>query len=70
MVNSSGKTQGMAAIILKVAESKPDGIVVSLPSSEALGAAINKAVGSSIPVITINSDFEDSARYGVLLHVG
>lgn len=49
---------------------EPDGIVVSIPDSDALGPSILRAVHAGIPVITMNSGDDMSATFGALLHVG
>jgi simple sugar transport system substrate-binding protein len=50
--------------------SRPDGLVVSVPDPDALGASIRAAVEVGIPVITINSGGDASASLGALAHVG
>ena len=49
--------------------SRPDGLVVSIPTP-ALGGAIRRAVGAGIPVVSINSGSDIFRRLGVLAHVG
>ncbi|GHB20219.1 sugar ABC transporter substrate-binding protein [Pseudovibrio japonicus] len=49
---------------------EPDGIVVSIPDSDALGPSILRAVNAGIPVISMNSGAEISATLGARLHVG
>ena len=66
----SGDMSGMAKLIEAAAASHPDGIVVSLPDPDALGGAIRAAVDAGIPVITMNSGLENSAKVGALMHVG
>ena len=60
----------MAALVTQAAAEKPDGLVVSLPSGEALAEPVKAAVEAGIPVISINSGFDISAGLGALLHVG
>jgi simple sugar transport system substrate-binding protein len=49
--------------------SRPDGLVVSIPSP-ALAGAIRRAVRAGIPVVSINSGSDIFRRLGVLAHVG
>jgi len=66
----SGDMASMAALIEAAAASEPDGIIVSLPDADALGPAIKSAVADGIPVVTMNSGLEASAKLGALMHVG
>jgi simple sugar transport system substrate-binding protein len=59
----------MKAMVDQAAASRPDGLVVSLPEP-GIGAAVRRAVKAGIPVVTINSGSDLSARLGVLAHVG
>ena len=60
----------MSEIIDAAVASRPDGLVVSVPDPDALGASIRAAVEVGIPVITINSGEDASASLGALAHVG
>ena len=60
----------MSQLIDAAVASRPDGLVVSVPDPDALGAAIRAAVEVGIPVITINSGGDASASLGALAHVG
>ncbi len=60
----------MASLIDAAVNQEPDGLVVSIPDGEALGPAIAKAVAAGIPVISMNSGSNVSAKLGALLHVG
>jgi simple sugar transport system substrate-binding protein len=66
----SGDMADMAKLIEASAATKPDGLIVSLPDADALGAAIKAAADSGIPVVTINSGLESSKKVGALMHVG
>ena len=66
----SGDMADMARLISDAAATQPDGMVISLPDADALGPAIKAAVASGIPVVTMNSGLESSARLGALMHVG
>ena len=60
----------MSELIDAAVASRPDGLVVSVPDPDALGASIRAAVEVGIPVITINSGGDASASLGALAHVG
>lgn len=60
----------MASLIDAAVNQEPDGLVVSIPDGDALGGAIKKAVAAGIPVISMNSGSDVSAKLGALLHVG
>ncbi len=66
----SGDMSDMAALIEAGAATSPDGMIISLPDPDALGATIRAATGAGIPIITINSGLEFSASLGALMHVG
>jgi simple sugar transport system substrate-binding protein len=61
--------QSMSRQIDEAVASRPDGLVVSLPSP-ALDDAVRRAVRAGIPVVSINSGSEEFRRLGVLAHVG
>ncbi len=60
----------MRQLIDAAVNQEPDGIVVSIPDSDALGPSIKKAVAAGIPVISMNSGSDVSRKLGALLHVG
>ena len=60
----------MSELIDAAVASRPDGLVVSLPDVDALGASIRAAIVAGIPVVTINSGDDAYASLGVLTHVG
>jgi len=60
----------MAQIIDAAVASRPDGLVVSIPDADALGASITNAVKSGIPVISMNSGSDVREKLGVKVHVG
>ncbi len=60
----------MAQLIDAAAASNPDGLVVSIPDADALGESIRAAVGSGIPVVSMNSGSDVRKKLGALLHVG
>jgi simple sugar transport system substrate-binding protein len=59
----------MRQLIDEAIASRPDGLVVSIPSP-ALAGAIRRAVRAGIPVVSINSGSDIFRRLGVLAHVG
>ena len=61
--------QRMRALIDAAVASRPDGLVVSIPSP-VVEPAIRRAVQAGIPVISINSGSGRYERLGVLAHVG
>jgi len=60
----------MSRLIDAEVAKKPDGLVVSIPDSEALGRSIKAAVDAGIPVISINSGSDVYKQLGLLMHVG
>ncbi len=60
----------MAQLIDAAVATDPDGLVVSVPDAEALGASISGAVEAGIPVITMNSGSDVAKELGALTHVG
>jgi len=66
----TGDLTEMARLIDAAVASKPNGLVVSIPDPDALGAAIKGAVAAGIPTVSINSGSEVREKLGVLFHVG
>ena len=60
----------MRRLIREAIDTRPDGLVVSIPDAEVLGGAILSASRRNIPVVTINSGTGVSRRLGALAHVG
>ncbi len=60
----------MAQLIDAAVNQEPDGLVVSIPDSDALGPSIQRAVEAGIPVISMNSGSDVAKELGALLHVG
>jgi simple sugar transport system substrate-binding protein len=60
----------MAQLIDTAVAAEPDGIVISNPDPDALGASIEAAIDAGIPVVSINSGVDDYADLGILTHVG
>jgi simple sugar transport system substrate-binding protein len=59
----------MRRLIDAAVQSRPDALVVSIPSPS-LARAIRRAVRAGIPVVSINSGSDLFRRLGVLAHVG
>jgi simple sugar transport system substrate-binding protein len=59
----------MRALIEAAVAGRPDGLVVSIPSPR-VEPPIRRAIGSGIPVISINSGSAASRRLGLLSHIG
>lgn len=59
----------MSELIDAAAASRPDGLVVSLPDP-AVRPAIRRAVAAGIPVVSINSGYDQFDRFGAMAHVG
>jgi simple sugar transport system substrate-binding protein len=60
----------MSQLIDAAVASNPDGLVVSIPDSAALGPAIRRAVAAGIPVVSINSGSDVAQGLGVTTHIG
>ncbi len=60
----------MSQLIDAAVASAPDGLVVSIPDADALGASISNAVAAGIPVISMNSGSDVREQLGVAVHVG
>ena len=59
----------MRQFIDEAVATRPDGLVVSIPTP-ALAGAIKRAIRAGIPVVSINSGSDVFRRLGVLAHVG
>lgn len=60
----------MGQLIDAAVASAPQGLVVSIPDATALGPAIQNAVKSGIPVVSMNSGSDVYEKLGVRVHVG
>ncbi|RJO74981.1 sugar ABC transporter substrate-binding protein [Nocardia panacis] len=67
---STGDPGQQAKLIDNAVAQKVDGLVVSMANPEALRPSIEKAVAAGIPVVTINSGEEQSAKFGAIGHIG
>jgi simple sugar transport system substrate-binding protein len=61
--------QRMQTLIEQAVDSRPDGLVVSLPEP-GVGPAVRDAVRAGIPVVSINSGSDAFRGLGILAHVG
>ena len=59
----------MRQLIDQAVASRPDGLVVSIPSPEVI-PPIRRAVRAGIPVVSINSGSDVSLKLGTLAHIG
>ena len=67
----TGDLADMARIVEQTVASKPDGMIVTIADFDVLSKPIRSAVGTGIPVITVNSGtHEQSASLGAMLHIG
>ena len=60
----------MSQLIDAAVATNPDGLVVSIPDADALGASIRAAVAAGIPVISMNSGSDVAKELGIMVHVG
>ena len=67
---STGDLTEMARLINTAVSQKPDGLIVSIPDATALSKSIKRAVNAGIPVISINSGADISAKLGAIMHIG
>lgn len=60
----------MSRLIEDAVASKPDGMIISLPDTKALEAAVKKIAEAKIPFIVINAGSKDGKEMGALTYVG
>ncbi|MDH6128428.1 substrate-binding domain-containing protein [Kitasatospora sp. GP82] len=70
LYSNDAQTQGQVQLVDAAVDQKVDGLLVSLAKGEALAAPLARAKAAGIPVISINSGQEFSARFGALTHIG
>jgi simple sugar transport system substrate-binding protein len=68
--SSDGDPTRQAALIENAVNTKPDGLLVSVPAPEALRPAIQKAVAAGIPVVGFNAGRENYPDWGALMYFG
>ncbi|MFG3051685.1 sugar ABC transporter substrate-binding protein [Kitasatospora sp. NPDC048239] len=70
LYSNDAQTQNQVQLVQAAIDQKVDGLLVTLAKGDALGDVLGKAKAAGIPVITINSGQEYSARFGALTHIG
>ncbi|TGA99367.1 sugar ABC transporter substrate-binding protein [Streptomyces sp. MZ04] len=70
LYSNDKEAKGQAELVQSAIDKKVDGIVVTLAKPEAMKAVLGKAADAGIPVVTINSGGEFSAKFGALSHIG
>lgn len=71
-VSITGDVEGskQATLVQAALAKNPNGIVVSLANPDALSSALADAKSKNIPLVTINSGADVSAKLGALEHIG
>ncbi|WP_055563899.1 sugar ABC transporter substrate-binding protein [Streptomyces atriruber] len=64
------EAKGQAELVQSFVDKKVDGLVVTLAKPEAMRSVLANAEAAGIPVVTINSGGEFSAKFGALSHIG
>ncbi|MFD4629014.1 sugar ABC transporter substrate-binding protein [Streptomyces sp. NPDC058284] len=64
------EAKGQAELVQSFVDKKVDGLVVTLAKPEAMRSVLADAKDAGIPVITVNSGGEFSAKFGALGHIG
>jgi simple sugar transport system substrate-binding protein len=67
---NDGDPTRQAVLIENAVNSKPDGILVSVPAPAALKPAIQKAVAAGIPVVGFNAGRESYRDWGAMMYFG
>lgn len=70
LYSNDAQTQGQVQLVQAAVDQHVDGLLVSLAKGDALAAVLGKAKVAGIPVISINSGAEFSAKFGALTHIG
>ncbi|MFE2721057.1 sugar ABC transporter substrate-binding protein [Kitasatospora sp. NPDC059327] len=70
LYSNDAQTQNQVQLVQAAIDQKVDGLLVTLAKGEALADVLGKARAAGIPVITVNSGQEYSARFGALTHIG
>ncbi len=60
----------MSQMIDAAVNEEPDGLIISFPDPDALGASVERAINAGIPVITINAGGAQGKAMGTAMHVG
>ncbi|MER8182091.1 sugar ABC transporter substrate-binding protein [Kitasatospora sp. NPDC094015] len=70
LYSNDAQTQNQVQLVQAAIDQRVDGLLVSLAKGEAMADVLAKAKAAGIPVISINSGQEFSARFGALTHIG
>ncbi|MET8471520.1 sugar ABC transporter substrate-binding protein [Streptomyces sp. NPDC006422] len=70
LYSNDKEAKGQAELVQAAIDKKVDGIVVTLAKPQAMQAVLAKAKAADIPVVSINSGSEFSAKFGALSHIG
>ncbi|AUG81036.1 sugar ABC transporter substrate-binding protein [Kitasatospora sp. MMS16-BH015] len=70
LYSNDAQTQGQVQLVQAAIDQKVDGLLVTLAKGEAMAEVLGKAKAAGIPVITVNSGQELSAKFGALTHIG
>ncbi|MFF7453968.1 substrate-binding domain-containing protein [Kitasatospora sp. NPDC008115] len=70
LYSNDAQTQNQVQLVQAAVDQKVDGLLVTLAKGDAMADVLGKAKAAGIPVITINSGQEYSAKFGALTHIG
>ncbi|WP_338701985.1 sugar ABC transporter substrate-binding protein [Streptomyces sp. Q6] len=70
LYSNDKEAKGQAELVQAAIDKKVDGIIVTLAKPQAMEAVLAKATAAGIPVVSINSGSEFSAKFGALSHIG
>ncbi|MBV6697874.1 substrate-binding domain-containing protein [Kitasatospora aureofaciens] len=70
LYSNDAQTQNQVQLVQAAIDQKVDGLLVTLAKGDAMADVLGKAKAAGIPVITINSGQEYSAKFGALTHIG
>ncbi|MGY0490903.1 sugar ABC transporter substrate-binding protein [Streptomyces sp. WG-D5] len=70
LYSNDKEAKGQAELVQAAIDKKVDGLVVTLAKPEAMESVLGKAKAAGIPVVSINSGSEFSAKFGALSHIG
>ncbi|MFE7559449.1 substrate-binding domain-containing protein [Kitasatospora sp. NPDC057500] len=70
LYSNDAQTQNQVQLVQAAVDQKVDGLLVTLAKGDAMADVLGKAEAAGIPVITINSGQEYSAKFGALTHIG
>ncbi|MET8700673.1 substrate-binding domain-containing protein [Kitasatospora sp. NPDC004723] len=70
LYSNDAQTQNQVQLVQAAIDQKVDGLLVTLAKGDAMADVLAKAKAAGIPVITINSGQEFSAKFGALTHIG